>query len=378
MTVPDREPVLPVDRTLTRVVLLMRLLGWAWLVLLVVVALTAQEDGVRTWILLVSTAVATVGAGLTVLAAQRGFLSSSWYVVLDALITLTLSLSGWLSGFGEFLVGGYPASWLFLVAYASNMSITVMAGSLAAVVFALLHLAMDLGVTRAYGSIQFLVVALVVGWAFDALRQRERLRLEAEAEREAAERELISEQQRSERLRERSKIARQLHDSVLQTLKLIRSSAEDASEVRYLSRVQERDLRRTISEYQSPHEDSFRARLLDALADIEDRFRVEIDHVVKDDAEMDEALRAAISAAIEAMTNAARHSGAKTIDLFSEIREGIAEISVRDRGKGFDQRGGGDGISRSIVARVAAVGGNSEVKTGPGRGTEVVITVPAP
>lgn len=366
----------PLDQTLTRVVLLMRLLGWAWLIILSVVALRPSPD-VNREILVGTMVIATAGAAVTILAARRGFLGDLWYVIFDGGVTLLLSTAGWLSGYGEFVTGGYPASWLFIVAYATNLTFTTSAGILASVVFAALHTQMGLETTRAVSSIQFIVFALVVGWAFDTLRERERLRLEAEDERAVAERELAAEQEKTGRLEERTMIARQLHDSVLQTLKLIRASSDNPGEIRYLTRVQERDLRRTINEYQSPFEDSFRARLLDARADVEDRFRVEIEQVVKDDAEMDERLQAVVGAAAEAMTNAARHSGVKSIDLFAEIRAGHLEVNVRDRGSGFDPASvAGTGINGSIRERVEAVGGTADIRTAPGRGTEVRILLP--
>jgi signal transduction histidine kinase len=354
----------------------MRLLGWAWMMVLAVVALSTISPDINAGVLVGSMALATIGAGITVLSVRRGFLGQTWYTVLDGAIAVMLAAAGWLAGFEEFLVGGYPASWLFIVAFGTNVKRTAIAGVAATVVYAGLHIAMGLDETRTYGSVQFVVVALVVGWAFDALRERERLRLEAEADRTEAERELAAERERSTRLQERSVIGRQLHDSVLQTLKLITASADDAGEVRYLSRVQERDLRRTINEYESPFDDSFRARLLDARAEIEDRYRVEIEHVVKDDIEMDDRLRAVVGAVTEAMNNAARHSGAKSIDLFAEIRDGNVQVNVRDRGAGFDPQQSGGGISLSIKERMAAVGGSAELKTSPGRGTEVQIVLP--
>lgn len=370
---PDR---LPVDRTLARVVLLMRLLGWAWLMVLTVAVLTAERDDVDVAVLVTTMAVATLGTVFTLFAARQGFLASAWYAGADAVIVLFLALAGWLADFGEFLIGGYPASWLFIMAYTTNATVTAAAGAASSLVFASLHVAMGLPQTRVLGSVQFIVVAVVVGWAFDSLRERERLRMEAEDERAEAERELSRELERSSRLEERTMIARRLHDSVLQTLKLIRASAEDPGEVRYLARVQERDLRRTINEYQSPYEDSFRARLLDARADVEDRFRVEIEQVVKDDAEMDDRLRAVVSAAVEAMTNAARHSGVRNIDLFAEIRDGSLQVNVRDRGSGFDLARAGSGINGSIRERVESVGGTAEIKTASDRGTEVQIVLP--
>lgn len=372
-SVPAR---LPVDRTLIRVVLLMRLLGWVWLLILALAVLGTDTGAGDVRILVGTMAFATIGTGLTYLATRRGFLSATWYIVLDGVIALILATAGWLGGFEEFLVGGYPASWLFIVAYGSNVKVTTAAGLVASLVYVLLHVALDHDQIRVLGSIQFVVVALVVGWAFDALRDRDRLRLEAENERAEAERELVEERERSTRLQERATIARELHDSVLQTLKLISSSAEDAGEVRYLSRVQERDLRRTISEYQSPYEDSFRARLLDARAKVEDRYRVEIEQVVNDDVEMDDRLQAVVAAATEAMTNAARHSGVKNIDLFSEIREGRLQVNVRDRGSGFSPDRASSGINESMVERVSSVGGRLHINTTPGRGTEVEITLP--
>jgi signal transduction histidine kinase len=80
-----------------------------------------------------------------------------------------------------------------------------------------------------------LVTGLIVSWAFDALRHRERLRLAAEAEARDAQSKLVAERENVTRLEERSKIARRLHDSLLQTLKLIMSNSTDADEVRYLA-----------------------------------------------------------------------------------------------------------------------------------------------
>ncbi|MCZ6630435.1 MAG: ATP-binding protein, partial [Actinobacteria bacterium] len=188
---------------------------------------------------------------------------------------------------------------------------------------------------------------------------------------------LAEERETATRLQERSDIARQLHDSVLQTLKLISSSAGDSGEVRYLARVQERDLRRTINEYQSSHRDSFRARLLDARASVEDRYRVEIEQVIREDTEMTPELRALIEAAAEAMANAARHSGSSTIDLYAEVRPDGVQINVRDRGRGFDAAtAGSGGMAHSIIGRGTEAGGTADIKTAPNRGTDVSLFLP--
>ena len=376
MTVDVGTDVPPVNETLTRVVVLMRLLGWAWLVALVVTTMLNVEQANEA-VLAGAALIATAGAGITLLAVKRGFLGEPWYVVFDGAISMLLVSAGWLAGADDFVAGGFPMSWLFIVAYTTNLRWTVFASLVATGLFAILHVVMGLEAVRIVGSIQFVVIAIVAGWAFDSLRQREELRLVAETERAEAEKLLAEERETATRLQERSDIARQLHDSVLQTLKLISSSAGDSGEVRYLARVQERDLRRTINEYQSPYRDSFRARLLDARASVEDRYRVEIEQVIREDTDMTPELRALIEAAAEAMANAARHSGSSTIDLYAEVRPDGVQINVRDRGRGFDSRTiGSGGMAHSIVGRVTEAGGIADIKTSPNRGTDVSLFLP--
>lgn len=374
-TEPSAVP--PVERTLTRVVLLMRLLGWIWLVLLVLT--TALEDsGADGLMMIVTVVVATVGVGFLLLAINKRWLGQVWYMVADGLISVFLLTSGWFAGAEDFFAGGYPMSWVFVLAFTTNFRWTVGLASLFTVWFAGLHLIMGLETIRVVGSIQFVVIAVIVGWAFESLRDREALRLQAEELRAVAEEELSRQREESARLQQRTTIARELHDSVLQTLKLISSAADDPSEVRYLARTQERDLRRTINEYRSPYRDSFRARLLDARADIEDRHRVAIEQVIKDDAEMTPALAAVVEAASEAMANAARHSRSPTIDLFAEVGPGGVTVNVRDRGIGFDPDAvAPGGVTHSIVERMKEAGGTARIKSAPGAGTDISLHLPA-
>jgi signal transduction histidine kinase len=367
----DGADLKPLDTTLVRVVLLMRGLGWAWLMVLAAVTLVTGPDDLDSGIVVASMLVATAGAIVTLVASQRRLLGNPLYVAADGVVAVCLALIGPVAGAGDFIAGGYPASWLFLVAYASNMKVTALAGAAAGALFAVMHVVMGLGATRAYGSIQFLVIAIVVGWGFDALRRQESRRVAAEAEREAARAELSQEQSRAARLEERSAIAVRLHDSVLQTLRLIRSSAEDSAEVRYLARAQERDLRRTISDYESPFDDSFRSRLLNAQTDIEDLYRVEVAQVVKDDAEMDGALEAAVDVARDIMALAVRDDGAEKVDLFAELRDGTVQISVRT----FPTRGAEAVVSSHALERLEEVGGTFSVRQAPGDSREVALEV---
>ena len=374
--VVNQSEIPPVEKTLTRVVVLMRVLGFAWLVLLVVT--TAINDNSVDGVVLVATAVlGAAGTAFLFVAVRRGFLGQVWFMVVDGVVSGVLLMGGWLAGAEDFVAGGYPMSWVFVLAYTTNFLWTVGLASLFTLWFAALHLLMGLEPVRIVGSIQFVVIAVIVGWAFENLRERESMRLRAEAERGKAQAELATEREAAAVLEQRTRIARDLHDSVLQTFKLIASSADDPDEVRYLTRVQERELRKTINEYRSPHADSFRARLLDARAAVEDRYRVEVEQVIRGDGEMTDPLEALVGAAKEAMANAARHSGSPTIDLYAEVSRDGARVSVRDRGVGFEpdavEHGG---VADSIVGRVEEVGGTAEIKSAPGAGTDVSLFVP--
>lgn len=367
----------PVDETLTRVVLLMRLLGWVWMVALALTELNnVGSPPDRPAVLYGALAVSTLSTILMLVAIRRGFLGSVWYVALDGVMAIFLLAAGWLAGASDFVAGGIPMSWLFLVAYATRLRVVALAALGLTSLFALLHELIGLSPVRIVGSVQFLVIGLIVSWAIDALRLRERLRLEAEADAHRAQDELNAERDLATRLEERSEIARRLHDSVLQTLKLIMSNSSDAGEVRYLARVQERELRRTINEYRSPYADGFRARLLDARASVEDRHRVEIEQVIRGDTEMTSRIEGLIWAAHEALSNAARYSGQSNIDLFAEVLDDGIQVNVRDRGRGFKTDPLGSGIRHSIVEPLERIGGRVTIKSVVGFGTDISMFLP--
>lgn len=187
--------------------------------------------------------------------------------------------------------------------------------------------------------------------------------------------------ERRERIRsqERADVAAHLHDSVLQTLALLQKYAGDPGAVATLARRQERELRDWLYGGSDKAGETLRATLTSDAADIEGMHHVPIEVVGVGDAPMEPDVAAMARAAREAMTNAAKHSGADRIDVYVEVGAESADVFVRDRGAGFDPDTVADdrmGIRGSIEGRVERHGGSAVIKSSPGEGTEVRLTMP--
>lgn len=194
--------------------------------------------------------------------------------------------------------------------------------------------------------------------------------------------------ERRQRIRseERAELAAHLHDGVLQTLALIQKRAGDDREVRALARRQERELRDWL--YGSPAGAGFDAggrpatvaALLRAeLAEVEDGYGVRLDAVLVGDAPLDDAARALCAAGREAARNAALHAGVEAVDVYLEVEPERISLFVRDRGRGFDPAAvpaDRRGLADSVRGRVARHGGTAEIRSAPGEGTEVELSVP--
>jgi signal transduction histidine kinase len=190
--------------------------------------------------------------------------------------------------------------------------------------------------------------------------------------------------ERAERIRsqERAELAAHLHDSVLQTLTLMQKRADNPREVATLARRQERELRSWLFDGRSRRGTASLATALeDAAAEVEDAHGVPIEVVVVGDLELDERGTALVGAAREALTNAAKFAGdAGAVAVYAEMQDGGAQVFVRDRGSGFDpDRMPEDrrGVRESIVGRMERHGGKATVRSSPGSGTEVELTLEA-
>lgn len=188
-------------------------------------------------------------------------------------------------------------------------------------------------------------------------------------------------EERAERVRsqERADVAAHLHDSVLQTLTLIQKSAGDPAAVARLARAQERDLRSWLFDSSGGDSTTLAASLRALGGEVEDAYGVPVEVVCVGDPVVSEQLRALVLATREAVVNAARHSGAAKVDVYAEVGSAAIEIFVRDRGAGFDPAeiaADRHGVRDSIMERMRRHGGNAEIRSTPGAGTEIRLTQP--
>jgi signal transduction histidine kinase len=196
-----------------------------------------------------------------------------------------------------------------------------------------------------------------------------------------------------ERLRERERLARVVHDGVLQTLAFIHRRGDEiggqGAELGALAADQERALRRLVSQdVVGPRLAASVAgeirRDLRLLLGAHEGERVSVSlpgGPVPLEQHRAQELDAAVTAALD---NVTRHAGddAKAWLLLEDHGDTVT-VTVRDNGVGAEPAHllsasgrGRLGMSQSIVGRVRDLGGTADVITRPGAGCRVVITVP--
>ncbi|HEY1740549.1 MAG TPA: PspC domain-containing protein [Acidimicrobiia bacterium] len=201
--------------------------------------------------------------------------------------------------------------------------------------------------------------------------------------------ELVAERRARIRERERAEMAAHLHDSVLQTLAMVQRRADDPREVVRLARKQERELRTWLqSGRPGPHvsgmgtdtvPETVGGAVAELAGELEDMHGVAVEVVQVRDCANDTALEPLLLATREAIVNAQRHSGADIVYVYCEVDGDAVRVYVRDRGVGFDPDAVADdrrGISESIRGRMARHGGSAVLRSAPGDGTEVELTIP--
>jgi signal transduction histidine kinase len=198
-----------------------------------------------------------------------------------------------------------------------------------------------------------------------------------------------------ERLHERERIARVVHDGVLQSLAYIHRRGDeiggDAAELSVIAAEQERSLRRFVSGTGAPDADVADLRGVEGaevdlrvLLTAHERPEVVV-AVPADPVVVDRLVAVEVDAAVvAALDNVARHAGpgAHAWLLLEGDSHGI-ELTIRDDGVGAEPADllaaadrGRLGVSASIRGRVEDLGGTVTWSTRPGGGCVVRMTVP--
>jgi signal transduction histidine kinase len=187
--------------------------------------------------------------------------------------------------------------------------------------------------------------------------------------------------ERTERIRtqERADVGAHLHDSVLQTLALIQRSADDPQRVATLARQQERELRAWLADGDARRPgDRLGAALQAAGAEVEAAAGATVELVTVGDCRLDAPAAAVLGAAREAMLNAVKFGAGSPVSVYAELSRERIVLFVRDRGPGFDPHAmpdGRRGVRESIIGRMRRAGGEARLRSSPGGGTEVEITI---
>ena len=202
-------------------------------------------------------------------------------------------------------------------------------------------------------------------------------------------------------LEERSRLARDLHDSVSQQLFSMTLTAQAArAQIEknpgraavQLERIQETaaaalaEMRALIFQLRPPglNEQGLVAALQQHAAALGRREGVSVNLTVNGEERYARGAEQAIyRIAQESLNNVVKHAGACNVSIVLDIQPDQLTLRVADDGRGFDpstvkysaDNGRNLGLT-SMRERAAELGGTLELRSQPGRGTEVVVVVP--
>jgi signal transduction histidine kinase len=361
-----------VERGVLTGVAVLRWAAWAWLAGVTIANLPRVHHPVVAVAAVIATGVVTVVAN----AALRGpgwrrALSPGVLSIEVVVAFAVIAADGWVRQgrvTGQNLAGLWPLAAILVVAVAGGAAWGAAVGVLFSLgrAFAAVQAGVPAGqagrtaVAVASTAVSWVLVGAVCGTIVWLLRQSQHQLAEAEA---------------------RERIARDLHDGVLQTLALIERRSP-SPEIARLARDQERDLRAYLFDDERTS-GGLASELRDAGARVERSWPdVTVTVTLSDDVPRlgDEQLAAAVGAAAEALTNAVKHGHAQHVVVFADLDEatGGLFLSVKDDGAGFDPATvvEGVGLARSIRGRVEQAGGSVGFASAPGDGAEVRICLP--
>lgn len=198
---------------------------------------------------------------------------------------------------------------------------------------------------------------------------------------------------------ERERLARDVHDTLAQTLAGLAilseragrqlddgradAAADSIAMVERLSRDALDEARAIVSRMAAVPSD---AALGDAVDRLVARFRAEAGLTIDLDLQLDsagvlprESQLVLLRCLQEALANVRKHAAATRVDVrVSAEPDGAAQLAVTDDGRGFDLTARRDGFGlEGMTERVALAGGELEVSSRPGGGTTLIVRLPA-
>ncbi len=355
---------------LWRGVVVLRIVTAAFAVVAIIVHHNGYARPDLGWVVLASIVIWTV---LTCLAYSYDVTRRIHVIVVDLLVTLALmSSSAWVLSPEQLTEAITPTPLLTTVwACGPVVAAAVHAGRIAGTLFGVAVSIVDVWARGFFNTDLARDAILLVGTGFvlglvatAARRATEQLRRAARAEAATAERE---------------RLARSIHDSVVQVLARVRARGGqlggEAGELARLAGEQEIALRSLLSATsRGATGEQDLAAALQQLASPRVEVSVPATAVPLPASDVEEL----VAVTREALANTARHGGpdAKSWVLVEDLGEEVV-LTVRDDGPGVDggqladaELAGRMGVSRSIRGRVADLGGTLTLHTHPGQGTE--------
>jgi PAS domain S-box-containing protein len=195
---------------------------------------------------------------------------------------------------------------------------------------------------------------------------------------------------------ERRRIARDLHDSVLQdisaasqTLQAIRAECsakgqdydKDLDQVLDAMRHAARGLRGAIHDLRQDEAKPL-VQEIEALLELSRQLNPQCEFTLNVESGFPQELTETVSRELlrilrEALLNVRRHSGARRANVTLGVSDREMRAVVFDDGRGFDQATASDGFGSSgMRERARGVGGTLEITSEPGKGTSVTTTMP--
>jgi len=298
-------------------------------------------------------------------------------VLADAVATAGLTIAS-LAAQTPAQHGGAMPTLTTIWAAGPALEMALLAGPLGGIAAAAFQIAASMIARGGYdGRTEYSGVLLLVSGALIGYVARLTVRAEDDLRRASAERAAVA---------ERERLARPIHDGVLQVLGLVHRLGESAggewAPLAAAAAEQESALRALLTS--GVPVAAGRADLADALRALRSE-RVTVS-TPADGVDMPAAAAGELVAAVQAaLHNVDLHAGADARAwVLVERLDSTVLVTVRDDGVGFDERrledasrAGRLGVAGSIRGRVADLGGQVRVTSAPGEGTEIEIEVPA-